>query len=137
MNSDLIKYAIIIVLFSGYTGAIFYGGMEYSENQTSQGMVIQAQQNAIKLQDAITESTNKTRALYEKRIKAITDTKPLPDKCVLSPEFQMRHDNAVGMPKSATAHSVSAQAVAKTVEENYFNCRQNIIWLEECQSICK
>ena len=135
MPTFLVKPLIILCSIVGLFGFGYYKGHASAESDYNKAAIIQASKNAELLSQAISETESKTRLLYEAKIRHIN--KPLPDKCVLSTEFQVRHNYATGMPESATAHAVTAQAVIETVEDNYFNCRQNMIWLEECQSICK
>ena len=135
MPTFLIKPLIAICAIVGVFGFGYYKGHASAESDYNKAAVIKAAENAELLSKAISETESKTRLLYEAKIRRIT--KPLPDKCVLSSEFQVRHNYATGLPESATTHTVTAQAVIETVEENYFNCRQNTIWLEECQRICK
>ena len=135
MPTFLIKPLIILCSIVGLFGFGYYKGHASAESDYNKAAIIQASKNAELLSQAISETESKTRLLYEAKIRHIN--KPLPDKCVLSTEFQVRHNYATGMPESATSHTVTAQAVIEAVEDNYFNCRQNMIWLEECQSICK
>jgi len=133
----LIKPLIYASILTALCGISFYKGVSYSENKYEAAQVIQAKRNAKLVQSAITETENKTSALYEDTIKRLKKRKPLPDTCVLSADFRMRHDEAVGMPESPSAQTVAVATVADTVESNYDRCRQNIIWLEECQRVCK
>ena len=131
----LIKPLIILCSIVGLFGFGYYKGYASAESDYNKAAIIQASKNAELLSQAISETESKTRLLYEAKIRHIN--KPLPDKCMLSTEFQVRHNYATGMPESATASTVTAKQVADTIIENYSNCRQNAIWLEECNRICR
>jgi hypothetical protein len=124
-------FAIICFL----VGTSFYSGCQYTEDKYKQAQIKQASLNAEKLQDAITKAETQTRLLYEDKIRHLN--KPLPDKCMLSPEFRMQFDFTTGLPEVATTQTVTTQEVIDATRDNNFNCRQNIIWLNECNEICK
>jgi len=133
----LIRPLIYVCVLGLWGGMCFYKGCTYSESAYIKSGILEAKNNAKLLSEAIKESEDKTRKLYEDEITKLKNRKPLPDKCVLSPDFRRLHDSATGMPKSTTAHSVTIEDAARTIEDNYFACRQNSIWLEECNRICK
>ncbi len=115
----------------------FYKGCSYSESVYIESGIEQAEKNAKILSKTTKDTESKTRKLYEDEIKRLKNRKHLPDKCILSAEFRRMHDNASGVSESATAQTVTVEVVASTIESNYFACKQNAIWLDECNRICK
>lgn len=134
MPSFLIKPLLIIAVFVGYTLCVYHYGYSRCQDKNEKIALEQAAENAEKVAKVIKETEEETRKLYERKIKRLQQ-KPLPDTCVLSPDFRRMHDTAAGLPESSEAGPVTAQVVADTVADNYESCRQNIVWLEECQRI--
>jgi len=137
MPTFLIKPLIILCSIAGLFGYGYYKGHASAESNYNKAAIIQASKNAELLSQAISETESKTRLLYESKIRSLKNASRLPDTCILSSNFRMLHDSATGMPESATASTVTAKQVADTIIENYSNCRQNAIWLEECNRICR
>lgn len=133
----LIKPLIYLSLVASYTAIVWWHGYDYSLGLSEEAALIQANKNAEAVSTAVKETEDATRRIYEEEIRRLKNRKPLPDNCVLSPDFRRLHDAAAGLPESPKAGSVAAQAVADTIEHNYLACRQNIIWLKECQKICQ
>lgn len=135
---SIIKQALIFIGMSAIFLCVgFYYGFNYCDTKYKAAATIQSAKNAEKLRDAISEAETRTRILYERKIKVIKDINRLPDTCLLSANFRMLHDSATGLPEVATAQAVTVKQVADTVINNYANCQQNSIWLEECNAICK
>ncbi len=136
--SKPLAYLAVFIVYSGIIiGIGYYKGCSQTEATYKAAQVIQAKANAERLSEALIQSERDSRANYERKLKFYKKAHLLPDKCQLSADFRRLHDEAAGMPKSASAQPVSPQAVAETVAENYTICEQNAIWLEECNKICK
>jgi len=133
----LIKPIIYVFAFISFGSVCFYKGCTYSESKYIESGIKQSEKNAQIVSKAVKDTEEKTRLLYENQIKQLKKRAPLPDTCILSADFRRMHDNATGVPESTATQTVTVDAVANTVETNYLNCRQNQIWLEECNDICR
>jgi hypothetical protein len=127
--------AVILIWAASVGGAYFKGVNDTTEKYLNE-QKDQALKNADQVAQIIKETEDKTRKLYEDKIKNQKRLASLPDTCQLSADFRRLHDEAAGVQGVPSAQAVAAGTVAATIEKNYSYCRQNAIWLEECNRIC-
>ena len=133
----LIKPLIIAAIIGCVSSIAYYNGYTNAQQKYKKDALEQAAQSAKTLAGAIKYTEDKTRELYEDKIRHITNSKPLPDKCLLSSEFRVQFNATTGLPEVTTARAVTPAEVIAATRENNFACRQNAIWLEECNAVCR
>lgn len=133
----LIKPLLAIVAIVGIFGFGYYKGATNTEATFKAAEAIQAKANADKLAEILSQTDAKTRALTDELRKAKAAS-TLPDRRVeLSVDFCRMYNAGAGMPGAPCPHPVTVETVAGTTVDNFAACRQNAIWLEECQAICR
>ena len=132
----LIKPLLFIVAISAVAALGYYKGVEHTEDKYKAAIAAQAQENAEKLAAILLQSDAKTRALTNE-IRKLKKGNELPDyRVLLSADFCRMYNDSAGMPQGACPPPVPLAAVADTTAANFAACRQNAIWLEECQAAC-
>ena len=132
----LIKPLVILVALASLCGYCYYKGVSNTERTFEAAAAIQAKENAEKLAEILLQSDAKTRAL-EHELRKAKQGNTLPDKSLLlSADFCRMYNTDAGLPESPCPKAVTVAAVADTNRENFAACRQNAIWLEECQAVC-
>jgi hypothetical protein len=136
MPPFLIKPLLFLLVFTAAGGYGYYKGAQNTRETYEAAAAIQARENAEKLAAIILETETKTRALQNELRKAKAGN-TLPDRATtLSTDFCRMYNADAGLPESPCPAPVTVEAIADTTRDNFAACRQNAIWLEECQSIC-